>query len=80
MAKAMQYRFDPDGQQAMEEYITLRMQQPRFSNARSIRNGIDRARLRMANRLFAGRDQLLDRVALETITAEDIRASRVFAQ
>jgi probable Rubsico expression protein CbbX len=80
MAKAMQYRFDSDGQQAMEEYITLRMQQPRFSNARSIRNGIDRARLRMANRLFAGRDQLLDRTALETITAEDIRASRVFAQ
>ena len=56
------------------------MQQPRFSNARSIRNGIDRARLRQANRLFAGRDQPLDRVALETITAEDIRVSRVFTQ
>ncbi len=80
MATSMHYRFDETGQAAMREYIALRMQQPRFSNARSIRNGIDRARLRMANRLFAGRDQPLDRVALETITAEDIRVSRVFTQ
>ena len=80
MATSMHYRFDEAGKAALQEYITLRMQQPRFSNARSIRNGIDRARLRMANRLFAGRDQPLDRVALETITAEDIRVSRVFTQ
>ena len=80
MATSMHYRFDDAGKLALQEYITLRMQQPRFSNARSIRNGIDRARLRMANRLFAGRDQPLDRVALETITAEDIRVSRVFTQ
>jgi len=80
MAESMQYRFDAEGRVALEEYVTLRMAQPRFSNARSIRNGIDRARLRMANRLFAGREQKLDRAALETITAEDIRASRVFTQ
>ena len=80
MATSMHYRFDEAGQTAMREYITLRMQQPRFSNARSIRNGIDRARLRMANRLFAGREQPYDRMALETITAEDIRVSRVFTQ
>jgi hypothetical protein len=80
MAASMHYRFDEEGKAALREYITLRMQQPRFSNARSIRNGIDRARLRMANRLFAGRDQPFDRVALETITAEDIRVSRVFTQ
>jgi len=80
MASSMHYRFNEAGQAAMREYIGLRMQQPRFSNARSIRNGIDRARLRMANRLFAGRDQPLDRMALETITAEDIRISRVFTQ
>lgn len=80
MATSMHYRFDDAGKAALQEYITLRMQQPRFSNARSIRNGIDRARLRMANRLFAGRDQPLDRAALETITAEDIRVSRVFTQ
>lgn len=80
MAATMHYRFDEAGRAVMREYITLRMQQPRFSNARSIRNGIDRARLRQANRLFAGRGELLDRAALETITAEDIRVSRVFAQ
>ena len=80
MASTMHYRFDEAGRAVMREYIALRMQQPRFSNARSIRNGIDRARLRQANRLFAGRAELLDRTALETITAEDIRVSRVFTQ
>ena len=80
MASTMHYRFDEDARTAMREYITLRMQQPRFSNARSIRNGIDRARLRQANRLFAGRGEPLDRAALETISAEDIRVSRVFTQ
>ena len=80
MAHGMHYKFDPSGEEAMREYIARRMEQPRFSNARSIRNGLDRARLRMANRLFAGRDTPLTRTELETITAEDIRASRVFAQ
>ncbi len=79
MASSMQYRFDEEGRQALRAYIERRMVQPRFSNARSIRNGIDRARLRMANRLFARKGELLDRSALETITAEDIRASRVFS-
>ena len=80
MATSMNYRFDADGQAALEDYIALRMSQPRFSNARSIRNGLDRARLRMANRLFAEKGRLLTRLDLETITAEDIRASRVFTQ
>ena len=80
MAERMNYRFDAEAEQAMRDYIALRMTQPRFSNARSIRNGIDRARLRMANRLFAGRGRTLSRADLETITADDIRASRVFQQ
>jgi hypothetical protein len=75
----MHYRFDDGAAAAMREYIVRRMAQPRFANARSIRNAIDRARLRMANRLFARRDTKLDRIDLETITAEDIRASRVFS-
>jgi probable Rubsico expression protein CbbX len=79
MATTMHYRFDAGAEAAMREYIARRMQQPRFSNARSIRNGLDRARLRMANRLFALRDRRLSRADLETITADDIRASRVFA-
>jgi probable Rubsico expression protein CbbX len=80
MLKRMHYRFSDDAEGMMREYIVRRMQQPRFSNARSIRNALDRARLRQANRLFAGRGAPIDRVALQTITGEDIAASRVFAQ
>jgi probable Rubsico expression protein CbbX len=81
MAAEMHYRFDADSAAAMREYVVRRMAQPRFANARSIRNALDRARLRQANRLFAARAAApLDRAMLETIAAEDIRASRVFRQ
>jgi hypothetical protein len=75
----LHYRLSPGAQQAMREYIELRMDQPRFANARSIRNALDRARLRQANRLFA-RGGVLDADMLQTIEEADIRASRVFAQ
>jgi probable Rubsico expression protein CbbX len=78
IAARMDYRFDESSLAAMREYIALRVRQPNFANARSIRNALDRARLRQANRLFAERGRLLDRAALQTITAADIRASRVF--
>jgi probable Rubsico expression protein CbbX len=78
MMTKMQYRFDLPAETAMREYIERRMRQPRFSNARSIRNALDRARLRQANRLFSERGKPLDKIALQTIAAEDIRASRVF--
>jgi probable Rubsico expression protein CbbX len=80
MVKKMHYRFDSEGAQVLREYIERRMRQPRFSNARSIRNALDRARLRQANRLFANRSTPLDREALETIVAADMRTSRVFSQ
>jgi probable Rubsico expression protein CbbX len=79
MVGTMNYRFDAGAVAALRDYIVRRMEQPRFANARSIRNALDRARLRQANRLFAERARLLDRAALQTITAADIRASRVFA-
>ncbi|GGE98903.1 CbbX protein [Aliidongia dinghuensis] len=78
MLATMHYAVDADARVALKDYIERRMRQPRFSNARSIRNALDRARLRQANRLFAELDRALDREALETITAADIRASRVF--
>ena len=78
MLEAMQYRLSPSGAAALREYIPLRMRQPHFANARSIRNALDRARLRQANRLFALKARQLDRDALMTIDADDIRASRVF--
>ncbi len=82
MVGAMNYRLDAGAAQAMEEYIGLRRQQPHFANARSIRNALDRARLRQANRIFRQAMQdspEVDAGQLATITAEDIRASRVFA-
>jgi probable Rubsico expression protein CbbX len=79
MVATMNYRFGAEATTALRDYIVRRMEQPRFANARSIRNALDRARLRQANRLFAERGRLLDRRALQTITAADIRASRVFA-
>ena len=64
---------------ALGDYATLRRAQPHFANARSIRNALDRARLRQANRLFQTATGALDARALSTIDAPDIRASRVFA-
>jgi probable Rubsico expression protein CbbX len=75
----MQYQLSPDAREVLSEYIARRMQQPHFANARSIRNALDRARLRQANRLFA-LGASLDRDELMTIEAEDIRRSRVFQQ
>ena len=71
------YRLSSDGEKALTDYIKKRMQQPHFSNARSIRNALDRARLRQANRLFA-KGKGLSKIDLMTIEAEDILASRVF--
>jgi probable Rubsico expression protein CbbX len=73
------YHLDQPGQATLAEYIAKRRTQPHFANARSIRNALDRARLRQANRLFEGSEGPLDAEALSTISAEDIRASRVFA-
>ena len=76
----MEYRLDAGAEAALREYIALRKARPHFANARSIRNALDRARLRQARRLFEQRATALTREALMTITAADIRASRVFEQ
>jgi probable Rubsico expression protein CbbX len=79
MLREQNYHFDKSARAAMTEYVTLRRKQPHFANARSIRNALDRARLRQANRLFESAKGPVDREALSTITAADIRASRVFS-
>ena len=79
MLDSMQYRLSDGGLEALREYIPLRMQQPHFANARSIRNALDRARLRQANRLFAQAGREITREELMTIEGEDLRASRVFS-
>ncbi|HVQ04196.1 MAG TPA: CbbX protein [Burkholderiaceae bacterium] len=79
LAQRWNYRFDEPARAALCDYIAARVQQPHFANARSMRNAIDRARLRQANRLFDGADARVDAIALQTLTAADIRASRVLA-
>ncbi len=79
MLNSMNYQLSPSAKAVLREYIVLRMQQPHFANARSMRNALDRARLRAANRLFAGMDKRVSKQALMTIEAEDLRASRVFS-
>lgn len=73
------YRFGPGAREAFDEYLQRRLRQPHFANARSVRNAIDRMRLRQASRLFADRDRPLSRDDLSTLAESDIRASRVFA-
>jgi len=78
MLQRMQYTLDADAAQALREYIEMRRRQPRFANARSVRNALDRGRLRQAKRLFERRGEPLTAADLTALRAEDIRASRVF--
>ena len=80
MLEQMQYRLSATARAALADYIPLRMAQPHFANARSMRNALDRARLRQASRLFLDKQHAVTREQLMTIEAEDLRASRVFSQ
>ena len=79
MLAEQNYRFDDGARAAMTEYIALRRAQPHFANARSIRNALDRARMRQANRLFSDTPAPIGVDQLSTITAGDLRGSRVFS-
>jgi probable Rubsico expression protein CbbX len=78
MLAQQNYRFGADAREAFAEYLELRIQQPHFANARSVRNALDRARLRQASRLFTDKDREFTPEDLSTIAEPDIRASRVF--
>jgi hypothetical protein len=84
MLASMHYRFDDDARDAFADYLALRRRQPNFANARSVRNALDRARLRQANRIFAAAMDPasggIDAQALTLLCGGDIRASRVFEQ
>jgi len=74
------YHFSPSAEEAFVRYLKLRMTMEHFSNARSVRNALDRARLRQANRLFGRRSGPMTRDDLMTLEAEDVLASRVFSE
>jgi hypothetical protein len=79
MIASMNYKFNEGSQKAMAEYIEIRRKQPHFANARSIRNAIDRARLRQANRVFNNSEGSIGATFLSQIEDVDIRQSRVFS-
>ena len=80
MLEEQQYKLTPEGEGVLLEYISLRMEQPLFANARSVKNALDRARLRQANRIFeTSAEKDLTKADLVTLLPEDILKSRLFA-
>jgi hypothetical protein len=78
MLRDMNYKFTHAARDAFVRYISLRKTQPLFSNARSIRNALDRMRLRQANRLVSDLDRMLTAEDIMSLEASDVLASRVF--
>ena len=78
MLEEQQYQLTPDAETALTQYITKRKDQPLFANARSVKNALDRARMRQANRIFDSRGQVLTKKELVNIEANDILQSTVF--
>lgn len=79
MLETMHYRFDDEAARVFVDYLERRLAQPHFANARSVRNALDRARLRHASRLLQDPAASNDEAWLTTIRAPDLLASRVFS-
>jgi probable Rubsico expression protein CbbX len=78
MMREMNYTFGKGAEDVFRQYVEKRKELPRFANGRSMRNALDRARLRQANRLFRNPTAKLTRDDLVRIEKEDLLASRVF--
>ena len=78
MLDDQQYQLTPEAEIALGQYIQKRKEQPLFANARSVKNALDRARMRQANRIFDSRGQVLTKKELVNLEAEDILQSSVF--
>ncbi len=78
MLEEQQYQLTPDAEIALESYIQRRKERPLFANARSVKNALDRARMRQANRIFDSRGQILTKKELVNLEAADILQSTVF--
>jgi len=78
MLEEQQYQLTVDAERALSEYISRRKEKPLFANARSVKNALDRARMRQANRIFDSRGQILTKKELVNIEANDILQSTVF--
>lgn len=80
MLETMHYRFDDEAARVFTDYLVRRSAQPHFANARSVRNALDRARLRHASRLVHDPQAESDEASLTTLRAADLLGSRVFAR
>jgi len=78
MLSEQQYRLTSESETVLLDYIVLRKKEPHFANARSVRNAIDRARMRQANRMFSAGERILTKADLVTLEAEDFLKSRLF--
>ena len=78
MLEEQQYQLTPNAELALIEYIKRRKERPLFANARSVKNALDRARMRQANRIFDSRGQVLTKKELVNLEAEDILQSTIF--
>jgi probable Rubsico expression protein CbbX len=78
MLQDQQYQLTPQAETALTQYIQKRKERPLFANARSIKNALDRARMRQANRIFDSRGQVLTKKDLVNLEAQDILQSTVF--
>jgi len=78
MLDDQQYKLTPQAEVALSQYIAKRKEKPLFANARSVKNALDRARMRQANRIFDSRGQVLTKKELVNLEAEDILQSTVF--
>ena len=78
MLDDQQYQLTPQAEVALGEYIKKRKEKPLFANARSVKNALDRARMRQANRIFDSRGQVLTKKELVNLEAEDILQSTIF--
>jgi probable Rubsico expression protein CbbX len=74
------YRLSPPARATFRDYLARRSRQPRFANARSVRNAVERARLRHASRLFDSDAAALRKDDLMRLEPDDFLASRVFQQ
>jgi len=80
MTEDLSYRLSDEARVVLRSYLERRVGQPWFANARSVRNAMERARLRQARRLLEQEDPRVDLAALTTIEASDLLASRVFRE
>jgi len=79
MLDEQQYQLTPEAEVALSQYIEKRKEKPLFANARSVKNALDRARMRQANRIFDSRGQVLTKKELVNLEASDILQSTIFS-